>query len=199
MIATYNLDRNLYYNPQLPVITHNCNLQLTIATYNSQLLLMTHNCYLWLTIAIYNSRSLLPTCNCYLYLAIPFYNRGFIKVLNRRAGLTAGQRPFEPCIPSMLPWKILKFYSCRDVFSCILKLQTMSFDFQKKITFVDILIMIPYPTHKLVHNLIDFRWSFMEYSSIRNALWGDSCFFLFFFLITFVSASLLTFGTFGII
>ena len=160
---------------------------------------MTHNCYLWLTIAIYNSRSLLPTCNCYLYLAIPFYNRGFIKVLNRRAGLTAGQRPFEPCIPSMLPWKILKFYSCRDVFSCILKLQTMSFDFQKKITFVDILIMIPYPTHKLVHNLIDFRWSFMEYSSIRNALWGDSCFFLFFFLITFVSASLLTFGTFGII
>ena len=130
---------------------------------------------------------------------IAFYNRGFIRVLNRRAGLTAGQRPFEPCIPSMLPWKILKFYSCRDVFSCILKLQTMSFDFQKKITFVDILIMIPYPTHKLVHNLIDFRWSFMEYSYIRNALWGDSCFFLFFFLITFVSASLLTFGTFGII
>ena len=135
---------NPTYNLQLPLITHNCNLQLTIATYDSQLLLMTHNCYLWLMITIYNSQSLLTTCNCYLYLPIPFYNRGFIKILNRRAGLTAGQRPFEPCIPSMLPRKILKFYSCRDVFSCILKLQTMSFNFQKKKTFVDNLITIWY-------------------------------------------------------
>lgn len=31
----------------------------------------------------------------------------------------------------MLPWKILKFYSCRDVFSYILKLQTLSFNSKK--------------------------------------------------------------------
>ena len=39
-----------------------------------------------------------------------------------------------------LPRKILKFYSRRDVFSCILKLQTMSFIYQKKMTFPDNLI-----------------------------------------------------------
>ena len=42
----------------------------------------------------------------------------------------------------MFPLKILKFYSCRDVFSCILKLQAMTFNNQKKITFLDNLIMI---------------------------------------------------------
>ena len=42
----------------------------------------------------------------------------------------------------MLPGKILKFYGRRDVFSCILKLQTMTFNNQKKITFLDNLIMI---------------------------------------------------------
>ena len=30
-------------------------------------------------------------------------------------------------VRGMLPWKSLKFYSRRDVFSCILKLQTMTF------------------------------------------------------------------------
>ena len=43
---------------------------------------------------------------------------------------------------SMFPRKSLKFYSRRDVFSCILKLQTMTFNNQKKITFLDNLIMI---------------------------------------------------------
>ena len=42
----------------------------------------------------------------------------------------------------MLPMKILQFYGRRDVFSCILKLQTMTFNNQKKITFLDNLIMI---------------------------------------------------------
>ena len=35
----------------------------------------------------------------------------------------------------IFPWKILKFYSRRDVFSCILKLQTMTFNNQKKDNF----------------------------------------------------------------
>ena len=39
-----------------------------------------------------------------------------------------------------LPRKMLKFYSRRDVFSCILKLQTMSFIYQKRMTFLDNLI-----------------------------------------------------------
>ena len=42
----------------------------------------------------------------------------------------------------MLPRKILKFYGRRDVFSCILRLQTMTFNDQKKTTFLDNLIMI---------------------------------------------------------
>ena len=42
----------------------------------------------------------------------------------------------------MLPRKILKFYGRRDVFSLILKLQTMTFNNQKKITFLDNLIVI---------------------------------------------------------
>ena len=42
----------------------------------------------------------------------------------------------------MLPRKILKFYGHRDVFSYILKLQTMTFNNQKKTTFLDNLIMI---------------------------------------------------------
>ena len=41
----------------------------------------------------------------------------------------------------MFPRKILKFYSRRDVFSCILKLQKMTFNNQKKIAFPDDLIM----------------------------------------------------------
>ena len=42
----------------------------------------------------------------------------------------------------MLPLKILKFCGCRGVFSCILKLRTMTFNNQKKITFLNNLIMI---------------------------------------------------------
>ena len=41
----------------------------------------------------------------------------------------------------MLPRKILKFYSRKDVFSCILKLQTMTFNNHKKITFLENLII----------------------------------------------------------
>ena len=92
--------------------------------------------------------------------------RGFIKVLNRRAtGFDTlaknwkGPLGLAPLGGSrgMLPRKILKFYSCRDVFSCILKLQKMCFNHQIKITFVDNLVMIwyQYPPHKLVHNLIE--------------------------------------------
>ena len=42
----------------------------------------------------------------------------------------------------MLPLKILKFYGRRDVYSCILKLQTMTFNNQKKVIFLDNLIGI---------------------------------------------------------
>ena len=42
----------------------------------------------------------------------------------------------------MLPLKILKFYDRRDVYSCILKLQTMTFNNQKKVIFLDNLIGI---------------------------------------------------------
>ena len=42
----------------------------------------------------------------------------------------------------MLPLKILKFYGRRDVYSCILKLQTVTFNNQKKVTFLDNLIII---------------------------------------------------------
>ena len=63
--------------------------------------------------------------------------------------MTPGQRigKARRALPSresggMLPRKILKFYSRKDVFSCILKLQTMTFNNQKKITFLDNLIMI---------------------------------------------------------
>ena len=74
--------------------------------------------------------------------------RGFIKVFNRRATEFDTQaKNWQGPDPlggsgSMLPWKILKFYSRKDVFSCILKLQTMTFNNQKKITFLDNLIMI---------------------------------------------------------
>ena len=43
--------------------------------------------------------------------------------------LTPGQRIGKTCT---VPWKILKFYSCTDVFLCILNLQTMSFNYQKR-------------------------------------------------------------------
>ena len=71
--------------------------------------------------------------------------RGFIKVLNRRA------TEFDTRAKNWQGPEILKFYSRRDVFSCILKLQTMTFNNQKKITFLDNLIMIwyQYPPHKL--------------------------------------------------
>jgi len=50
----------------------------------------------------------------------------------------------------MLPQKMLKFYSHRDVFSYILKLQTMTFNNQKKITFLDNLIdLTPMPTTQI--------------------------------------------------
>ena len=70
---------------------------------------------------------------------------------------------------SMFPRKSLKFYSRRDVFSCILKLQTMTFNNQKKITFLDNLIMIcnQYPPHKL-----DFLVLFN--SSAHNNLYSKS-------------------------
>ena len=67
--------------------------------------------------------------------------RGFIKVLNRRATefdtqAKNWQGP-EGLAPwggpgACSPWKSLKFYSRRDVFSCILKLQTMTFNNQKR-------------------------------------------------------------------
>ena len=43
------------------------------------------------------------------------------------------------------------------MFFCILKLQTLSFNFHEKITFLDNLPVIwyQYPPHKLVHNLIE--------------------------------------------
>ena len=59
--------------------------------------------------------------------------RGFIKVLNRRATEfdTRAKNCSAPCLlvgsGGMLPRKILKFYSRRDVFSCILKLQRVTF------------------------------------------------------------------------
>ena len=79
--------------------------------------------------------------------------RGFIKVLNRRATEfdTRAKRGGGGS-GGMLPLKILKFYSRRDVFSCILKLQTMTLTNQKEITFLDSLIMIwyQYPPHKFI-------------------------------------------------
>ena len=62
-------------------------------------------------------------------------SKGFIKVLNRRA------TGFDTQAKN---WKdpFLKFYHYRDKFSCILKVQTISFNYQKMITFLDNLIMI---------------------------------------------------------
>ena len=77
--------------------------------------------------------------------------RGFIKVLNRRAtGFDTlaknwkGPLGLAPLggIQGCAPQENLKFYSCRDVFSCILKLQTMCFNHQVKITFVNNLVTI---------------------------------------------------------
>ena len=61
--------------------------------------------------------------------------RGFIKVLNSRAtGFDIQAKD----------WKgpFLKFYHCREKFSCILKVQTMSFKYQNMITLLDNLITI---------------------------------------------------------
>ena len=66
--------------------------------------------------------------------------RGFVKVLNRRATEFdtraknwQGLRALPPIgVRGHAPPEILKFYSRRDVFSCILKLYTMTFNNQKK-------------------------------------------------------------------
>ena len=80
-----------------------------------------------------------------MIVVIMINSRGFIKVLNRwatefdtRAKNLQGPRGSG----GRLPRKILKFYSRRNVFSCILKLQTMTFNNQKKITFLNNFIMI---------------------------------------------------------
>ena len=71
-----------------------------------------------------------------------------IKVLNtcrRASGFDTQVKNWKgPLGLGMLCWKILKFYICRDVFFCILKFQTISFNCPKKITFLDNLIMIWY-------------------------------------------------------
>ena len=54
--------------------------------------------------------------------------RGFIKVFNRRA--------------TEFDTRAKNWQGPEDVFSCILKPQTMTFNNQKKITFLDNLIMI---------------------------------------------------------
>ena len=92
--------------------------------------------------------------------------RGFIKVLNRRATEFDTQAKNWQGPPRGVREK---FYSRRDVFSCILKLQTMTFNNQKKITFLDNLIMIcnQYPPHKL-----DFLVLFN--SSAHNNLYSKS-------------------------
>ena len=82
--------------------------------------------------------------------------RGFIEVLNKRATefdtWAKNWQGLEGLAPlggsrGMLLQKILKFYRRRDGFSCILKLQTMTFNNQRKITFLDNLIMIDTNTH----------------------------------------------------
>ena len=76
---------------------------------------------------------------------LPPRGRGFIKVLNRRAtefDTRAKNWQGPEGSGGVLPRKILNVYSRKDVFSCILKLQTMTFNNQKKITFLDNLIMI---------------------------------------------------------
>lgn len=68
--------------------------------------------------------------------------------LGGKLGLTPRQRVGKalwvlPRSGGVLCWKILKFYICRDVF-LILKFQTISFNCQKKIAFLDNLIMVWY-------------------------------------------------------
>ena len=67
-------------------------------------------------------------------------SRGFIKVLNRRAN------GFGTWAKN-LKGPFLKFCHCKDKFSCILKVQTTSFNYQKMITFLDNLIMIYFDTN----------------------------------------------------
>ena len=97
----------------------------------------------------------------------------------------------------MLPQKILKFYSRKDVFSCILKLQTVTFKWKVKsqrclLTSWHFLYWRPFSwSRKIIRyrtcsflgrhahvlaTLIHFRWLFMKDRSFRNVLWGDSCF-----------------------
>ena len=62
-------------------------------------------------------------------------------------------RPRGSCPPRGVrghaPQKILKFYSRRDVFSCSLKLQTTTFNNQKKITLLVNHDLIPIPTTQI--------------------------------------------------
>ena len=92
---------------------------------------------------------------------------GFIKVVKRRATRFdnlakkwKGPLGLVPCprqVRGHVSLEILTFCSCKDVFFCILKLQTLSFNFHEKITFLDNLLVIwyQYPPHKLFHNLIE--------------------------------------------
>ena len=84
----------------------------------------------------------------------------------------------------------LKFYDRRDVFSFILKLQTMTFNNQKKITFLDNLIMIKWSDEvrqtniwtfnnqkkiTFLDNLIMIKWS----DEVRQTnIWSDEEFSL---------------------
>ena len=73
---------------------------------------------------------------------------GFHTEANNWKGPCAAVGGGEVVLPrsgDMLCWKILKFYICRDLFSCILKFETISFNCQKKITFLHNLIMIWIP------------------------------------------------------
>ena len=83
---------------------------------------------------------------------------GFIKVLNWGATEFDTQaknwQDPEGLAPlggsgGMLPRNILKFYSRRDVFSCSLKLQTTTFNNQKKITLLVNHDLIPIPTTQI--------------------------------------------------
>ena len=90
--------------------------------------------------------SVVCTSNVFFFFCtiftLPLKFRGFIYVLNRRTtvfDIRAKNWQGPDCLApqlggsgGMLPQKIVKFYSRRDVFSCILKLQTMTFNNPKK-------------------------------------------------------------------
>ena len=68
-----------------------------------------------------------------------------------------GSCPLPPPLPfgvrGMLPRKIVKFNTCRDVFSSILKLQRMSSNYQKKI------ISNSLPTNEDICSSVIITWS----------------------------------------